>query len=65
MYYINIENHCVLTIKKSFVKSIADDLVDLVIQRHEKELTQDKKLISIDDRINADFNQSKSELKNL
>ena len=39
-------------------------LINLIKKRHEKELTKDKELVSIDDWIKADFNQWKSELDN-
>ena len=50
--------------QKSFVNSTTMDLINLVKKRHEKELTKDKELVSIDDWIKADFNQWKSELDN-
>ena len=50
--------------QKSFVNSTTMTLINLVKKRHEKELTKDKELVSIDDWIKADFNQWKSELDN-
>ena len=48
----------------SFVNPTTIGLINLVKKRHEKELTKDKELVSIDDWIKADFNQWKSELDN-